>query len=82
MLREKLKQELDRLKEDQLKKIADFISFIEFQSDFVTSSFMPFWLISTPGQRASEFRDWVSQLPRTNVSLPDEAFSRDLIYEE
>jgi hypothetical protein len=29
MLREKLEQELDKLNEDQLKKIAEFIAFIE-----------------------------------------------------
>jgi hypothetical protein len=82
MLREKLKQQLDRLNEDQLKKIADFITLIESESDRVTSSFVPFWQTATPAERAREFRDWISQLPRTNVSLSDEAFSRDLMYEE
>ena len=82
MLREKLKQELDRLNEEQLKKIANFITFIESQSNQTTSSFVPFWLIATPAERARDFRDWVSQLPTTLVSLPDEAFSRDRIYEE
>ena len=32
MLRENLKKELDKLDDEQLKKIADFIAFIEFQS--------------------------------------------------
>ena len=82
MLREKLKQELDRLNEDQLKKIADFITLIESESDRITSSFVPFWQTATAAERAREFRDWISQLPTTSVSLPDEAFSRDLIYEE
>ena len=39
-------------------------------------------LIATPAERARDFRDWVAQLPTTLVSLPDEAFSRDRIYEE
>jgi len=82
MLREKLKQELDRLNEDQLKKIADFISLIDSESTQITSSFVPFWQTATPAERAREFRDWISQLPTTNVSLSDEAFSRDRIYEE
>jgi hypothetical protein len=82
MLREKLKQQLDRLNEDQLKKIADFITLIESESDRVTSSFVPFWQTVTPAERAREFRDWISQPPRTNVSLSDEAFSRDMMYEE
>lgn len=82
MLREKLKQELDRLDEEQLQKIADFISFIESKSVRSTSSFVPLWQRATPTERAREFRDWISQLPVTSVSLSDEAFSRDRIYEE
>ena len=82
MLREKLKQELDKLNEDQLNKIANFISLIESQSSQVTSSFIPFWQKATPTERARELRDWISQLPTTIVSLPDEAFSCDCIYEE
>ena len=81
MLREKLKQELDKLNEDQLKKIADFIAFIEFQAKQAESS-APFWQRATPTERVKDFREWVSQLPKTSQSLPDEAFSRDSIYEE
>ncbi len=81
MLREKLKQELDKLNEDQLKKIADFIAFIEFQASLAESS-APFWQRATAAERARDFREWVSQLPKTSPSLPDEAFSRDSIYEE
>jgi hypothetical protein len=80
MLREKLKQELDKLNEDQLKKVANFISLMESQSSQVTSSFVPLWQKATPTQRAIEFRDWISQLPKTSVSLPDEAFSRNGCY--
>ncbi|WRH65461.1 MAG: hypothetical protein RSE13_16485 [Planktothrix sp. GU0601_MAG3] len=82
MLREKLKQELDKLNEDQLKKVANFISLMESQSSKVTSSLVPLWQKATPTQRAREFRDWISQLPKTSVSLPDEAFSRECIYED
>ncbi len=81
MLREKLKQDLDKFNEEQLKKIADFIAFIEFQSRQVESS-VPFWQRATPAERAREFREWVSQLPKNSPNLPDEAFSRDSIYEE
>ncbi|MEA5550307.1 hypothetical protein VB713_04790 [Anabaena cylindrica UHCC 0172] len=35
-----------------------------------------------PETRAREFREWVSQIPETGLSLPDEAFNRDSIYEE
>ncbi|MBD2296299.1 hypothetical protein H6G06_23155 [Anabaena sphaerica FACHB-251] len=81
MLREKIKQELDHLDEEQLEKIADFIAFIQFQSKKFSDT-TPLWQKLTPEARASEFRDWVSQLPETGVSLSDEAFSRDSIYEE
>lgn len=82
MLREQLKQQIDRLNEDQLQKIADFINLIQSQSEQLTSYKIPFWQTATPAERAREFRNWVSQLPRTGVSLSDEAFSRDRIYEE
>lgn len=81
MLRENLKKEIDKLNEEQLKKIADFIALIEFQSKQVESS-VSLGQRATPAERAREFREWVSQLPRSGVSLPDEAFSRDSIYEE
>ena len=81
MLREKLKQELDKLNEEQLKKVADFFAALEFQSRQVESS-VPFWRIATPAERAREFREWVSLLPANSPSLPDAAFSCDSIYEE
>jgi len=81
MLRENLKQELDKLNEEQLKKIADFITLIEVADKQIESS-APLWQKLTPQERAREFRDWVSQLPQTSPSLPDESFSRERIYEE
>ena len=80
MLRDDLKKELDKLTDEQLKTIADFIASIEFQSKQVASS-VPFWQRATPSERAREFREWVLQLPKGSPSLPDEAFSRDSIYE-
>ncbi|HIK14322.1 MAG TPA: hypothetical protein IGS53_03335 [Leptolyngbyaceae cyanobacterium M33_DOE_097] len=79
MLREELKKELDRLNDEQLKKIADFIAFIEFQSRQSAPS-SPFWQRATSVERAKDFRQWISQLPKYDLSLPDEAFSRDTIY--
>jgi hypothetical protein len=80
MLREDLKKELDKLNDDQLKKIADFIADLEFQSGQVPSS-VPLWQRATPSQRVRELREWVLQLPKDSPSLGDEAFSRDSIYE-
>jgi hypothetical protein len=80
MLREDLKKELDKLDEEQLKKIADFIALIEFQARQVESSAT--WQKATPVERSKNFREWVSQLPNNSPSLPDEALSRDSIYEE
>lgn len=81
MLREKLKQELDKLNEEQLKNVASFIAFIEFQARLAESS-TPYWQRATPVERAAEFCEWVAQLPKASPSLPDKAFSRDSIYEE
>ncbi len=80
MLREDLKKELDKLDNEQLKKIAEFIAFVEFQSRQAISS-TPIWQRAAPAERAREFRAWVRQLPKGSPSLPDEAFSRDSIYE-
>lgn len=80
MLREDFKKELDKLNDEQLKKIADFIALIELPSRQVASS-VPFWQSATPSERAREFRKWVLHLPQGSPSLRDEAFSRDSIYE-
>jgi hypothetical protein len=42
---------------------------------------LPFWQRATPSERAKEFQEWVKQLPKTNVSLPNEAFDRSQIYD-
>lgn len=80
MLRENLKQELDKLNDEQLKKIADFIADLEPQSTKVTSS-IPFGQEATPSEKVREFREWVLQLPKGSPSLRDEAFDRNNIYE-
>ena len=81
MLREDLKKELDKLNDEQLKKVADFVAFIEFQSRQDASS-VPFWQRATPAERSREFRSWISQLPNHGLSLPDEAFGRDTLYDD
>jgi hypothetical protein len=80
MLREDLKKELDRLSDEQLQRIADFITRVEFQSGQAPLSAL-FWQKATPSERVRDFREWVSQLPKGSPSLPDEAFDRDSIYE-
>lgn len=81
MLREELKKELDTLNDEQLRKVADFIAFIEFESKQASAP-VPFWQKATSAERTREFREWVLQLPKGSPSLPDEAFNRDSIYEE
>lgn len=81
MLREDLKKELDVLNEEQLKRVADFIAFIEFESKQAASS-LPFWQRATSAERVRDFREWVLQLPKGSPSLSDEAFNRDSIYKE
>ncbi|MDS3860136.1 hypothetical protein RIF25_04885 [Thermosynechococcaceae cyanobacterium BACA0444] len=80
MLREELKKELDKLNDEQLKQIADFIALVEQQPQQITRS-QPFWQTAIPLDRATEFQRWVSQLPKSNSSLNDSAFNRDSIYE-
>ena len=81
MLREELKKELDTLNDEQLRKVAAFIAFIEFESKQVAAP-VPFWQRATPAERGREFCEWVLQLPKGSPSLPDEAFNRDSIYKE
>jgi hypothetical protein len=81
MLRENLKKELDKLNDEQLQKIADFIALLELQPEKIETS-IPFWQRTTSTERAREFREWVSQLPKDSPSLSDEAFSCDTIYAE
>lgn len=80
MLREELKKELDKLNDEQLKQIADFIALVELESR-PDKFFTPLWQTATPSARATEFREWVLQLPKDGLSLQDEAFNRDGIYE-
>lgn len=80
MLRESLKQEIDQLSESQLKKIAEFVSVIKAQAQQLAKT-IPFWQRATPIERAQNFREWVAQLPKTGLSLTDQAFDRDNIYE-
>ncbi|NEZ54994.1 hypothetical protein D0962_37920 [Leptolyngbyaceae cyanobacterium CCMR0082] len=80
MLRENLKQEIDKLNDSQLRKIADFINSVKAQAQQLAQS-MPFWQRATPVERADNFRRWVAQLPKTSVTLSDEAFDRGNIYE-
>lgn len=80
MLRETLKQEIDKLSESQLRKISAFVTSIKTQARQLAKT-IPFWQRATPVERAQDFRSWVAQLPQTRSSLPDEAFDRGSIYE-
>jgi hypothetical protein len=79
MLRETLKKELDKLNDDQLKKIADYMTSLEPSP--IPSPALPETEV-TSAEKAREFRQWILQLPRNAVSLPDEAFDRENIYAE
>ncbi len=80
MLKDTLKKEIDNLNEEQLKQIADFVISLKAQQEMKTET-KPYWQSATPKERAQNFRQWVSQLPETKLSLPDEAFDRDSIYD-
>lgn len=80
MLRETLKQEIDKLSDSQLRRIADFMDSVKTQAQQLSKA-IPIWDQATPVERAEDFRRWVAQLPNTNVTLADEAFDRSDIYE-
>ena len=80
MLRETLKQEIDNLSDSQLRIIADFVASIKTPAQQLKKS-VPFWQHATSEERAQDFRTWVAQLPKPNISLADEAFDRGSIYE-
>lgn len=80
MLKDTIKKEIDRLDDDQLRKIADFMASLKAQNTKKTEN-QPFWQKATPKERSQDFRQWVAQLPHSNISLSDEAFNRESIYD-
>ncbi|MEM7591922.1 MAG: hypothetical protein AAF383_10470 [Cyanobacteria bacterium P01_A01_bin.83] len=80
MLKDTLKQEIDNLNEEQLKQIADLIISLKVQ-DKNRSNLKPFWQKATPEERSQDFREWVTQLPHSNISLSDKVFDRISIYD-
>lgn len=80
MLKDTLKKEIDNLDEEQLRKIADFLSLLKAQEEKKEAT-TPFWQRATPKERSQEFREWVLKLPHSHISLTDEAFDRSRIYD-
>ncbi|AFY62022.1 hypothetical protein [Synechococcus sp. PCC 6312] len=80
MLQEDIKKELDNLNDGQLKQIADFIALVELHAKQMILP-QQLWQRATSSDRAKEFREWVSQLPKGNPSLNETAFNRGSIYE-
>ncbi|MBD1843162.1 hypothetical protein H6F89_07045 [Cyanobacteria bacterium FACHB-63] len=77
MLKEEVKQEIDKLNDDQLKQVESFIASIKLQAE---KSSAPLWQRTTPAERAKDLEEWASQFPLTGGSLPDEAYDRENIY--
>lgn len=80
VLREMVKQEIDRLNENQLSRIAEYIVYLQAETQNGVKT-TPFWESATPQERSQDFLEWVSGLNRTGSTLPDEAFDRASIYE-
>lgn len=78
--RETLKQEIDTLNESQLSRIAEFVLSIKAHTQQLVKA-APFWQRATSAERSQDFRVWVAGLPQTGLSLSDEAFDRESIYE-
>ena len=80
MLRETLKKDIDQLSESQLQAISDCVNTVKAQAQPVAEP-LPFWQHATPTERSQDFRQWVTHLPNTAVTLADDAFDRGSIYE-
>ncbi|MDY6785515.1 MAG: hypothetical protein SW833_23695 [Cyanobacteriota bacterium] len=81
VLKENLKQELDKLNEEQLKQVANFIAFLEFAARGDRKN-APFWETATPSDRVARWRNSVAPSGTQSPNLPDEALRRDSIYDE
>lgn len=79
-LRENLKQEINHLSNSQLRRIANFIQLLKIQGELVPNA-IPLWQRKTPSERAEELQVWAAQLPETYLSLSNQAFDRDSLYD-
>ncbi|MBD2082789.1 hypothetical protein [Leptolyngbya sp. FACHB-17] len=79
MLKEKVKQEIDKLNEEQLKQVERFIALIKIKV-VTPQAVLQSWDAVTPEEWTKSFREWAAQLPKTGVILPDEAYDRESIY--
>lgn len=79
MLKEKVKQEIDKLNDEQLKQVESFIASIQAQFE-QSQTPKRFWETATKEEWLKSFHEWVEQFPKTEVILPDEAFDRESIY--
>lgn len=80
MLRETLKQEIDTLGDNQLQRLATLITTMKTQAKQLLKT-APLWQRATPVERSQDFREWAASLRKMGVSLPDDAFDRESIYE-
>lgn len=80
MLRETLKQEIDGFNDSQLSRLAEFVASVKLHAQQLVKT-VPLWQRATPAERSLDFREWVAGLPAENISLSDEAFDRESIYE-
>lgn len=72
MLRETIKTQIDSLNENQLSRIAAYISSLTPQAKLVMKT-KPFWQSATPKERSQDFLVWVSGLNKTGTSRPSES---------
>lgn len=77
MLKEQLKQDLDRLNEVQLQHVMALVRSLQKQG---TPQPVRFWQQATLTERIARLEDWPKHLPQAPV-LPDEACDRGSIYE-
>jgi predicted secreted acid phosphatase len=74
MLKDTLKKEIDNLNEEQLKKIADFVTLLKAEDKQKDEEFE-----AIANKLAEDFKMYVGQ---NILNLSDDAVSREGIYEE
>ncbi|BAU11728.1 unknown protein [Leptolyngbya sp. NIES-3755] len=79
MLKEKVKQQIDKLNEEQLKQVESFIATLQIQAQ-QSQEPRRFWETATPEEWVRSFQEMVAQFPKTGGSLSDEACDRESIY--
>lgn len=80
MLRDTLKLEIDRLSEEQLRKLAQLIEEMKAQPELKSEFSLQDSKVEA-AERLQRFREWADSRPHTGINLSDDAFNCTNIYD-